>query len=123
MVTCPDDDTLTAYASGTLADDEVRRIQHHFETCDTCAEAASTMGARAGQPVKLLARGARVGRFTVEKLIGSGGMGVVYRASDPELDRAVAVKLLRPELSTPSARARLLREAQAMARLSHPNVI
>jgi len=51
-------------------------------------------------------------------------MGVVYSAHDPDLDRRVALKVLRPELSAePSSRARLLREARAMAQLSHPNVV
>jgi tetratricopeptide (TPR) repeat protein len=68
----------------------------------------------------------RVGRFTVVERIGMGGMGVVYLAYDPELDRRVALKMLRPDSAVDSddaARARLLREAQAMAKLSHPNVI
>lgn len=68
----------------------------------------------------------RIGRFLVLNGIGSGSMGVVYAAYDPELDRKVAVKLLNPSLTRSSrestARARLVREAQAMARLSHPNV-
>jgi serine/threonine protein kinase len=71
--------------------------------------------------------GARVGRYVVRRLIGRGAMGAVYEASDPDLDRRVAVKLLRANaLSDPArqrTRARLLREAQAMARLSHPDVI
>lgn len=51
-------------------------------------------------------------------------MGVVYRGWDDSLHRAVAIKLLLPELSaTPEARARLQREAQALALVSHPNVI
>jgi serine/threonine protein kinase/tetratricopeptide (TPR) repeat protein len=67
----------------------------------------------------------RVGRYQLRGLIGSGGMGRVYAARDPELDRDIAVKLLRADVDTQNAelRARLLREAQAMARLSHPNVI
>ena len=60
-------------------------------------------------------------------LVGRGGMGEVYAAYDPELDRKVALKLLhaRPSAATSAerARARLLREAKAMARLSHPNVV
>jgi tetratricopeptide (TPR) repeat protein/predicted Ser/Thr protein kinase len=50
-------------------------------------------------------------------------MGVVYAAYDPELDRKIAIKLLRPSAASASDRTRLLREAQAMARLQHPNVI
>ena len=50
-------------------------------------------------------------------------MGVVYAAYDQRLDRRVALKLLRRAAATTDARARLLREAQALARLSHPNVV
>jgi len=71
-------------------------------------------------------RGIRVGRYAVLDLLGKGGMGAVYRAYDPKLDRVVALKLLLAEegafLST-EARERLLREAQAMARVSHPNIV
>ncbi|MEM7156832.1 MAG: serine/threonine-protein kinase [Myxococcota bacterium] len=69
----------------------------------------------------------RVGRFVVIDEVGRGGMGVVYSAYDPDLDRRVALKLLHGSAhghaeDTHRARARLLREAQAMAKLSHPNV-
>ncbi|HEV8578444.1 MAG TPA: serine/threonine-protein kinase [Thermoanaerobaculia bacterium] len=73
-----------------------------------------------------LGRGATVGRYVILDCIGTGGMGVVYSAYDPELDRKVALKLLRPDRGSSSGEAgrlRLLREAQAIARLSHPNVI
>ncbi|MCX4241213.1 serine/threonine-protein kinase [Paraliomyxa miuraensis] len=64
-----------------------------------------------------------VGRYTVLGPIGSGGMGSVMRAFDPELQREVALKLLRAErMGDASTRARLVQEARAMARLSHPNV-
>ncbi|NUO49616.1 MAG: serine/threonine protein kinase, partial [Polyangiaceae bacterium] len=67
----------------------------------------------------------RVGRYKLIDRIGEGGMGVVYVAHDPELDRRVALKLLRPEpgAETEERRTRLVLEAQAMAKLSHPNVV
>jgi tetratricopeptide (TPR) repeat protein/predicted Ser/Thr protein kinase len=65
----------------------------------------------------------RVGRFDVRRRLGAGGMGVVYAAYDAELDREIAVKLLRADAwSDNGARERMRREAQAMARLKHPNV-
>jgi serine/threonine protein kinase len=74
-----------------------------------------------------LARGAEVGRFVVLGLVGRGGMGEVYAAHDPELDRKVAIKLLRGRSDRAGeggeGRARLMREAQAIAKVSHPNVV
>lgn len=71
--------------------------------------------------------GTLVGRFVILGLIGKGGMGEVYRAHDPQLDRPVAIKLLRAGLGDPdqpgTAPLRLVQEARAMARVSHPNVI
>ena len=66
---------------------------------------------------------ARVGRFAILGPIGAGGMGVVYAAYDDELGRKVAIKLVRPGRNDPDIRARSRREAQALARLSHPNVV
>ncbi|MCB9751155.1 MAG: serine/threonine protein kinase [Myxococcales bacterium] len=66
----------------------------------------------------------RIGRYVVLRILGEGGMGVVYSAFDEELDRKVAIKLLREEQRRAGeGRTRLQREAQAMARLSHPNVV
>ena len=85
-----------------------------------------------GQPLPdsvpaALARGSSIGRYIVLAMVGRGGMGEVYAAYDPEMDRKVAVKLLRVKpgngVSLAEGRTRTLREAQAIARLSHPNVV
>jgi serine/threonine protein kinase len=69
--------------------------------------------------------GAVVDRFVVLRQLGRGGMGIIYLAHDPELDRKVALKLLAPQAAAGSdeVQTHLLREAQALARLSHPNVV
>ena len=64
-----------------------------------------------------------VDRYVIVRPLGEGGMGVVYEARDPELDRPVALKLLHPLRGGLRASRRLLREAQLLARLSHPNVV
>src|SRR2546430_1694755 len=71
----------------------------------------------------VLAAGRQVARYVLVERIGEGGMGVVWAARDPELDRKVAVKLVHSHKASGSARGRLLREAQAMAKLSHPSVV
>src|SRR5690606_39118204 len=74
--------------------------------------------------IPVLRAGTIVGRYRVLECVGVGGMGVVYGAYDPELDRRIALKLLRGRGGPDRERsARLVREAQAMARLAHPNVI
>lgn len=67
--------------------------------------------------------GATLGRYRIERELGVGGMGVVHAAFDPDLERRVALKVLRSAASGDEARLRLLREARAMARLAHPNVV
>ena len=103
-----DDDTLDAVPEPLDA------------TLAASPRAASEASVRVG-------RGALIGRYTVLYELGAGGMGVVYAAYDPELDRKVALKFLRDEQRDSGAssqgRARLLREAQALARFSHPEIV
>ncbi len=93
------------------------------------AEATRTDGdsARAPDGDDALGRGRSIGRYLIVEVLGAGAMGVVYRAYDPDLDRGIALKVVASSErgSTHGAReqARLLREAQAMARVRHPNVI
>src|SRR5690606_2791366 len=139
-VDCPDEDTIAAFVGGAISTSGYSSIEAHMDRCSSCsalvAEAAKSRSAmletRATPTSGALSRGAlapssRLGRYIVLEELGEGGMGRVYAAYDPELDRRIALKLLRPELAArrdPSmGRARLLREAQAMARLSHPNVL
>jgi serine/threonine-protein kinase len=63
------------------------------------------------------------GTYKVIERLGRGGMGVVLRAHDRQLDRDVAIKVIRPELLNDELRQRFLAEARAMARVTHPNVL
>ncbi len=69
-----------------------------------------------------LLRGARLGKYEIIDSLGSGGMGDVYRALDPRLEREVAIKVIRSLSSNAEAQARLWREARAAASVSHPGV-
>ena len=84
-----------------------------------------TPGAGPTAGAEPLRAGDVLGRYVISGVLGSGGMGVVYAAEDPRLGRRVALKLLHPALAEAAEeqQRRLLREAQAMARLSHPNVL
>ncbi len=94
----------------------------------TASDDATLAGTRADEPAARSHTGtleptAVVGRYVVLRKLGAGGMGVVYAAYDPELDRKVALKLLLPGSGGDTGRLRLIREAQALARLSHPHVV
>ncbi len=144
---CPDPDLLDALASGRLEAAARPNLERHLDACVSCsgivAELARVYGSSVPPPtaaqmptVAVSESGpqpasrtaplfANVGRYKLIERIGEGGMGVVYVAHDPELDRRVALKLLRPDPTAVAEerRTRLVLEAQAMAKLSHPNVV
>lgn len=107
--------------------------QDHIETAEaepsgTASPTQTVHGdAAEGDGADLLAPGTHVGRYRIGRPLGEGGMGVVYEAHDPELDRSVALKLVDVRASDESRRerrrTRFVREAQALAQLTHPNVV
>ncbi|MFT3769371.1 MAG: serine/threonine-protein kinase [Minicystis sp.] len=125
---CLSENTLLDLLAGRLDTDAAARARAHLHTCSLCQEIAADVAGAAShrEPPRVLQRGERVGRYEVVEVLGAGAMGVVYGAHDPELDRRIALKLVRADAEVERAdrlRERLLREAQAMARLAHPNVI
>ncbi|MCP3143900.1 tetratricopeptide repeat protein [Pyxidicoccus xibeiensis] len=142
---CLDESTFMELLLGTLPHTRAAKVDAHLDACPACrrmvAEAlraqspdegppgeatALTPPRPAGAEERPLEKGTAVGRYLVLERLGAGGMGVVYSAYDPELDRRVALKLLRVGvlgLDAEEGRAHLLREAQAMARVSHPHVV
>src|SRR5262249_39800502 len=142
----PDVDTLKDLAQGNLGDAERAELFAHTDECEDCRDRLASLARRGGptpdaldpplhavsrasgkQPLRTAAifpRGTRIGRYEVDYLLGTGGLGVVYAANDPELGRRVALKLLKIDARDGgSGQERLVREARALARISHPNVV
>ena len=145
---CASESSLQRFLEGTLSAPAAAALEDHLGSCDACrellAEAAQALpddedaavaagigdAAKPGvMPGPGVAAGdgplQTVGRYQIEAPLGAGGMGVVYVARDTKLDRRVALKLLRTSVfrGLPEARAVVLREARAMAKLAHPNVL
>ncbi len=136
---CLDENTIAAWAEGRMPAARQDAIERHLDACVPCAAmVASAVRSRGAStrvvtnpitapvaPYEITPRaGDLIGRYVVVAPLGVGGMGTVLRAHDPELDRDVAVKLLRRRAKAmPDAAERLLREARNMALLADPNVV
>jgi eukaryotic-like serine/threonine-protein kinase len=150
---CPSAEEVTTFLDGNLPSAKTAALEAHAAACAACRALLSALaradsgiapelldsravtrvasrdaaGPVGRQEEAFIAAGTTMGRYTVLERIGAGGMGIVHAALDPELDRRVALKILRTEILDADVRTavqeRLLREARAMAQLAHPNVV
>lgn len=151
-MSCLDEDTLFAFARGSLGDADRSRAEEHIDECSTCRRLLAELALEGDAPAQRasfrpagdsaavtrklpalqeaggggeLVPGTVVGEnYLIDSPIGRGGMGTVYLARDQRLDRPVALKLISREmLRSPSLVQRFVFEARVTARFSHPNII
>jgi WD40 repeat protein/serine/threonine protein kinase len=142
MGVCPSRSELEEFLSDRLPADSESRVLTHLESCSACQQVlegltAGSLGGTgsfqddAARLVPAAAQGkkpcpvpARIGQYTLIRELGQGGMGVVYLAEQTNLKRAVALKVIRHGVNaTPEEVARFCAEAEAVARLQHPNIV
>ncbi|HEY4055308.1 MAG TPA: serine/threonine-protein kinase [Kofleriaceae bacterium] len=130
---CLEEDELLAYLEHATP-----AAEEHLATCQACRATIRELMRDGREPLSQdaglaptlvelasprghasIAAGAQLGRYVIAERLGQGGLGVVYAAHDPQLDRKIAIKVMRD----PTASAALAAEAQAIARLAHPNVV
>ncbi len=145
----PPVEQLNAFALGRLNEDESAEVERHLNNCDSCAskltstpddslvdlfrqsislpmsiEPALTGKYDFLSPAQQADELGRLGSYRVLQELGAGGMGIVFVVEDPDLQRRVALKVMRPDLAAnPSARERFRREAESIARLRHENIV
>ena len=123
---CVSEDDLQEYVERRGSPERLPQIEAHLRACDACRCLLAEI-VRPPPPEQPGGDATLGGRYELLRPIGAGGMGVVYAARDAELHRTVALKMLRPGVGDDPPRRelkdRLLREARAMARLSHRNVL
>jgi predicted Ser/Thr protein kinase len=133
------DHVLAEFAQGVLDPTELERVTGHLASCDACRRCAALAASAASEeanpssleatlpdapdPLQGPQPGTRLGRYVVLEGLGQGGMGLVFRAYDPHLDRQVALKVLRKGAASERAVEGLLEEARVAGRLRHPNVV
>jgi serine/threonine protein kinase len=136
---CPSEEVLASFIDGALEPQAVAALEHHLAGCHRCCCVVAsvpdvddapavdvTQGPDDDLPPSDIVAQPHLGRYVLLERLGAGGMGVVWAAYDPELDRRVAIKVLHHDASGSAGtvtRERLLHEARAMARVSHPNIV
>jgi serine/threonine-protein kinase len=128
---CVDENDLLEFAEGLLPSAQRDAVERHLDGCARCRSAVADL-ARLGETLPALRStgvsgfeaGTRiVDRYVVERPLGSGAMGLVYEAWDAQLQRRVALKFLKSGVADEREAQRMVREAQALARVTHPNVV
>jgi len=115
-VSCPDENQLVLLVEGAIQDRAA--LDRHFDGCVACSALVAEL-ARLAAPVR-----AAPDRYRIIRQLGAGAMGVVWEAEDRSLGRRVALKWIHPDgVADRERRARLQREARALAQLRHPNVV
>ncbi len=130
MSSCPTPETIGQFANDQLSDSRYAALEAHVETCPACqgileqlAAESSEFGTHERQPPPPKQRPTIPG-FVIERELGRGGMGVVYQAWQPHLDRRVAIKVVSASAGIAAEdRRRWLREARAIGRVRHRNVV
>ncbi len=118
-VECLDDNAVLAYVERLLPPAELQKVAAHLDQCELCLTITCAAVGSAPESTTEM-----IGRYALVEMIGRGAMGRVYIAHDPQLDRKIALKIVRSErFAQPATRMRLSREARAMAKVTHPGVV
>ena len=129
QIACPSPDLLDDLRANRLPADQAEEVRLHLGTCPACQQRlAPTLTRPTGDcsflaPPELPDELGRLGPYRIKGVLGEGGMAIVFDAEEPHLGRQVALKVLRPDRTDATMRARFLQEAQALASLPSDNVV